>query len=520
MPSSRLLILIVGILLILGFGIWLIASLSTLLQSLSSLPTWLGMTLLGLLGVLLLVLIGALIYYLFLLPNRGQRRQRRRDQAPPQIAAVKQEVAVQNLDAVRQQMDQIQDQVQRLELLERSREIQHSLARGEVMVAVFGTGSAGKTSLINALMGRMVGQVGAAMGTTDVGSTYRLQLKGTDREIILADTPGILEAGGAGADRESRARHLAAKADLLLFVVDNDLRQSEYKPLRDLIDIGKRSVVVLNKLDLYTEADQALIVHNLRDRLQGLVNANDILMVSANPQAVKLSTGEVVKPEPDILPLIRRIAAIVRAEGDDLLADNILLQSQQLGEETRRLIDAQRRRQAEKLVDRYQWIGAGVIAVTPLPVVDLLATAAVNAQMVVELGKVYGCEINADRGRELAVSLAKTLVSLGVVKGAITLVTTAMQVSLVGLVLGRAIQGVSAAYLTRIAGYSFIEYFRQDQDWGDGGMAEVVQRQFQLNRKDEFVKLFVKDAIAKVVRPLQMEAQLEEGDDSALGPRR
>jgi uncharacterized protein len=79
---------------------------------------------------------------------------------------------------------------------------------------------------------------------------------------------------------------------------------------------------------------------------------------------------------------------------------------------------------------------------------------------------------------------------------------------------------VSAAYLTRIAGYSFIEYFRHDQDWGDGGITEVVQRQFQLNRKDEFVKLFVKDAIAKVVRPLQMEAQLEEGDDSALGPKR
>ncbi len=36
---------------------------------------------------------------------------------------------------------------------------------------------------------------------------------------------------------------------------------------------------------------------------------------------------------------------------------------------------------------RYQWIGAGVIACTPLPVVDMLATAAVNAQMVVEIGQ-------------------------------------------------------------------------------------------------------------------------------------
>jgi len=69
--------------------------------------------------------------------------------------------------------------------------------------------------------------------------------------------------------------------------------------------------------------------------------------------------------------------------------NNILLQSQRLGEEARKLIDA--RRQAEKVVERFQWIGAGVVSVMPLPVVDLLATAAVNAQMVVEIGRIYGC---------------------------------------------------------------------------------------------------------------------------------
>jgi len=38
---------------------------------------------------------------------------------------------------------------------------------------------------------------------------------------------------------------------------------------------------------------------------------------------------------------------------------------------------------------------------------------------------------------------------------------------------------VSAAYLTRIAGKSFIEYFRNNQDWGDGGITEVVRAAFQ-----------------------------------------
>jgi len=85
------------------------------------------------------------------------------------------------------------------------------------------------------------------------------------------------------------------------------------------------------------------------------------------------------------------------------VADNILYNPSDW-EEARKLIDAQRR-QAKKVVERFQWIGAGVVSVTPLPVVDLLATAAVNAQMVVEIGRIYGCELNLERGRELALSL-------------------------------------------------------------------------------------------------------------------
>lgn len=509
MPLSRLLILIFGLIAILGLMIWLIDSLSRLYWQLAYYPL-LSQAILFLIIVLLAVLIAAFVYYLFVLPRSQQTRKRKRQ--APKVPVAKTEAAEETLKAVRQQVSQIQDEVTRQELLLRSREIEQNLSRGEVQVVIFGTGSAGKTSIVNALIGRMVGKIGAPMGTTEVGETYSLTLKGVNREILITDTPGILEAGIAGTEREKLARRLATEADLLLFVLDNDLRQSEYDPLQTLAEIGKRSIIVLNKADLYTEDDRERILARLRERVRGLVAASDVIAVTANPQAVRLENGDRLQPDPDIMPLIRRVAAILRAEGEDLIADNILLQSQRLGEKARFVIDSQRRRQAEKIVARFQWIGAGVIAVTPLPVVDLLATAAVNAQMVVEIGRVYGCEINLERGRELALSLAKTLASLGIVKGAVTLIATALQLSIGGLLVGRAIQAVSAAYLTRIAGKSFIEYFRHDQDWGDGGITEVVQRQFQLNRKDEFVQSFVQEAITRVVKPLRLDQAPPEAD--------
>jgi len=139
------------------------------------------------------------------------------------------------------------------------------------------------------------------------------------------------------------------------------------------------------------------------------------------------------------------------------VADNIL-QSQRLGEEARKLIDAQRRRQAEKVVERFQWIGAGVVSVMPLPVVDLLATAAVNAQMVVEMAE-STVVVNLERGRELALSLAKTW-RVWELSGS-DLLSTALQLNVATFVIGRAIK-VTAAYLTHIAGK--VLSTRHDQD--------------------------------------------------------
>jgi uncharacterized protein len=510
MPLSRLLILILGFGIILGLMLWFVASIQRLYFQIAWFSPLLATLLVLLLIALLGVLIAIFLRYFGLYPSQKSRKKGQSRRPLPKLPEQKTEAAEEALKAIKKQVKQVQDRVAQQALLTRSREIEASLARGELRVVVFGTGSAGKTSLVNSIIGQMVGNVEATMGTTQVGETYRLKLKGLEREILIADTPGILEPGIAGTQREQLAKQLATDADLLLFVVDNDLRQSEYEPLEVLAEIGKRSLLIFNKIDLYSDEDREMILSTLRARVKEFIKPADVVAIAANPQPFQLESGEIVEPESEIIPLIKRLAAVLRAEGEDLVADNILLQSQRLGEEARKIIDRQRRRQADKIIERYQWIGAGVIAVTPLPVVDMLATAAVNAQMVVEIGKVYGCELNSDRGRELALSLGKTLVSLGVVKGAVELLARALQFNVATYIVGKAIQGVTAAYLTRIAGKSFIEYFRHDQDWGDGGITEVVQRQFQLSRKDEFIKSFIKDAIVRVVKPLSENLELEQ----------
>jgi uncharacterized protein (DUF697 family) len=152
------------------------------------------------------------------------------------------------------------------------------------------------------------------------------------------------------------------------------------------------------------------------------------------------------------------------------------------------------------------WIGAGVLAVTPLPGLDLLGTAAVQAQMVMEIGRLYGVNLTRSNAQDLALTVGRSLAGLGLVKGGVALLGSALTLNLPALLVSRAVQAVSAAWLTRLAGRSFIVYFQQGQDWGDGGLPEVLQREYDLNRREGVLRRFLEAAYRQVVEPLKQQA--------------
>ncbi|MEM9216179.1 MAG: GTP-binding protein [Cyanobacteria bacterium P01_F01_bin.150] len=506
MMRPRVVFLLISLGLITLIGLWLVGAVAQIYSNLATIAPWLATGFLVVFFLVLAVIVGGLSYYayLFLRPQRLSKR------TLPTVSDDPAEAVAINLDAVQQQVETIQDEVEKAALRHRSDAIRALMEAGDFQVVIFGVGSAGKTSTLNAILGRIANTVSAPMGTTTTSRTYRLQFQGVKRCVLLTDTPGILEASIWGDQREEQARQLATEADLLLFIVDNDMLQTEYDVLRRLVELGKRSLLVFNKVDLYTDDEQEQVLTHLRHRVQPLLEPEDVVAIAANPAEVVFGNGNTdnaqasqrLQPEPDISSLLTRMATILRWEGETLMAENILLQSQRLGVETRRLINQQREDAANAVIEKYQWVSGGVISVMPLPGIDFLATAAINAQMVIEIGRVYGCEINRDRAKELAISLAKTLGGLGLVKGAFELWSTTLKLNVATVLIGQVLQGVTGAYLTRIAGKSFMEYFRKEQTWGDGGISEVVQQQFQLNRRDEFIQTFIQQAITKIVTPL------------------
>jgi len=386
-------------------------------------------------------------------------------------------------------------------------------------VVVFGTGSAGKTSLLNALLGRAVGRTEATIGTTKAGEAFTTEIEDVDGTVLLTDTPGLSEIGEAGAGREAEARDLAARADLLLFVVDHDLIRSEFDPMAALIRQGKRSIVALNKKDRLIDADREAILAKLRERLAGLVAPADIVAVSASPrpmpvrvQGVDGSVTTVMEAEPsDVEPLRDRIAAVLEREGDSLRAGNLLLRAHLIGSEAKDQVSRERDIKARAVIDKFQWLTAGTVFANPIPALDLMAAGAVQYQMITELAAVYGVEITAAHVKMIGAQMIQMLLKTGLVEASTSLIAGLFKSTLVGYAAGGAVQAVSMAYLAHVSGHAFADYFRHGQSWGDGGMGAALIRQFDLNSRGDFLQEFAKQALTRVTKQVFKPAEAPAG---------
>lgn len=145
-------------------------------------------------------------------------------------------------------------------------------------VAVIGAPNAGKSTLVNALVGQKVAIVSAKAQTTRARLMGIALAGGT--QMILVDTPGIF----APRRRLDRAMVSAAwdgtqSADAVLLVVDPvKQRRHELDPLLEaLANRPERKILVLNKVDVAKK--EPLLV--LAEELTGKVDFAEVFFVSA-----------------------------------------------------------------------------------------------------------------------------------------------------------------------------------------------------------------------------------------------
>ena len=403
-----------------------------------------------------------------------------------------------SLDAIDKINKKINDQV-KVELLNyQKNKLESQLMTGDYKVTLFGSGSSGKTSIARALLKNIVGKTSAKIGTTKEINSYKIRIPILKRNINIIDTPGLFEPSKLGEEREKATILQASNSDLVLFVLDQDINKYENYLIKELLKIGKKIIIVLNKCDLRSRDENNLIKANIKHITSSTQNKISVVQTIALPKQTNYLKSDSLNLIPEVGGLFKEIIETLDNNGEELLADNILFRSNKLGIKSKNFVQEQRYLMSNKVIKKYMWITGGVILVNPLPAVDFLTTTSVNLQMIMELSKIYEIKLTKKDAKDLSKSLLSALAKQGILKGGLAILSPALASSLTKIIISKSIQSFTAGWLIRIVGLSLIEYFKNGQDWGDGGIQEVVDKIYKISKREDTLNKFIKEAISKI----------------------
>ncbi len=365
------------------------------------------------------------------------------------------------------------------------------LDRQEIQLAVTGGKGVGKTNLMQVL--------------------ESIWLPQQQQRLSLKETPALFV--GTDVEAETAAKEVALASDLVLFVTAGDLTDTEFQTLQQLKAANQRVMLVFNKQDQFLPTERAIVLQQLRQRVAGRLAAEDVVAIASNPAPVKVrqhqpdaSVQEWMEEQtPDLTALSERLSHIVTQEGQQLVWASTVRAAAVLKAEVKTQLNQVRRDRALPVIEQYQWVAAAAAFANPVPALDLLATAAISAQLVKDLGEIYQQKFSLPQAQAGAKTLGSLMLKLGLVELSTQTIGSILKGHAFTYVAGGAVQGVSAAYLTRLAGLSLIEYFQEQEATDATGQAfnlerlgQTLQKVFASNQRAAFLQGFVQQVVGRL----------------------
>jgi uncharacterized protein (DUF697 family) len=374
-------------------------------------------------------------------------------------------------------------------------QIANELDREALRLMVMGAKGSGKTALLQLLQTSWVGQV--------------------PQSVSLYEAPSLGVETAGGLDAEALMLKQAIAADLVLFLVTGDLTDSELQQLKRLA-ARKRTLLVFNKQDLYLPEERQLILSRMQNWGRGFLSGDDVVAIAAAPKPLKVrhyqDDGAVQEwmeeQPPDLAALTQRLTAVVPEESRQLVLASALTQAIDLKAQTGAALNDVRRLKAMPVIEKFQWISAATAFASPVPTLDVVATAAINVQMILDLGAIYQQKFSVDQAQKVVTTLGSLILKLGLVEFSTRTVSHLLKTNAVTYIAGGCIQAVSAAYLTRIAGLALIEYFHTQEPnltlsdakpLAIDRLGEILQQVFQKNQQISVVQNFASQVLDHII---------------------
>jgi uncharacterized protein len=359
----------------------------------------------------------------------------------------------------------------------------------------------------------------AITGGQRVGKSSLLKLLATDpvpcaTPLKYIETPALFSVGAESGQAQSTAEKIAFNADLVVFITNGDLTATEYKYIATLDRLHQRVILLFNQADRYLPDERNSILQKLKSTVAGTLDPRDVTIASTAPAPIKVrkiqADGTAVTaseiPPVEIASFTQQLAQVLATESEKLIWATTYRQIDAVQTAAKAALNTVRRDLALPSIEQNQWIVAAAALANPVPALDLIATAAVNAQMVMDLGTIYQQKFSLDRAQTAAGAMGEVMLKLGIVEVCTQTVAGLLKTNAATYVAGGLVQGLSAAYLTRIAGLTLVEYF-ETQDllapeaakaWNLDLLGTTLQKVFQANQRVAYLQTIFQQGIERL----------------------
>ncbi|MCU0535102.1 MAG: DUF697 domain-containing protein [Hydrococcus sp. Prado102] len=349
--------------------------------------------------------------------------------------------------------------------------------------------------------------IAGSKGTGKTALKQVLESQNLAENIVWVETTPFF-----AATEDNAAKETALASDLVLFLTTGDLTESERQMLEQMQRLHQRIVLLFNKQDRHIPEEREEILQQLRQRVREIIPTEEVIAIAAAPNSIKVkqhqedgSVQERMEMQPaQIDPLSDRLKQILSQKRNQLVLGRTWREAMNLKEQAKAILNEVRRDRAMPAIEQYQWIAAAAAFANPVATLDLLATATVNTQMLVDLGAIYQQKFSLSQAQTASGTIGKLMVQLGVVELSTQSIGSLLKSNALTYVAGGALQGISAAYLTRLAGLSAIEYFQEQEIGlasGDGlnleRLSQKLKQVFEANQRTAFLQSFVKQAVVR-----------------------
>ena len=282
------------------------------------------------------------------------------------------------------------------------------LEKKELQVSVYGRVGVGKSSLLNALIEKKIFPTDIINGNTKTLKSYKWckRFKSLNN-VELIDFPGIDDI--SNSNKEEINFHYLLDTDLILFVIDSDIKRIDFDNIKELLKHNKPILIVLNRCDQWNEREVKLILSSIHKKLSFYKDKIKIALVASSPREARIKKDGTVRskqkdPKVDIFK--SELKDIIDQSGELLLCINSL----RIADKFYKLLKENRllkkKKAAQSLIGKYATLKASGVAINPFLMIDLVTGLAFDSALVIQLSKLYGLEVGGPAARQLVKKLS------------------------------------------------------------------------------------------------------------------